>query len=229
MASTQPNNLFFPHFPPPAPHQFVPPPPPQHGHPPPPPPFHPFSPPPPPPPPSHPFAPPPHSPPHKHPPPPFHPIVAPPPPQHPHPHPHPAPVPPSPSPSHPTVIVIVFVSLGGLLFFSMLAFALFCFIKKRKKKTRETDIIHIDEHKKVKETIFSGPFGRQTVVLSVEDDVCISEDIIKSEKLGHARGLHTNSPSAQDNPTTITNDEMVTSSSGFAHDDQHHRQLEHKP
>ncbi|XP_015934403.1 protein TRACHEARY ELEMENT DIFFERENTIATION-RELATED 7A-like [Arachis duranensis] len=159
MASSQPNIHF--NFP-----QFHPPPP-----------SHPFNypPPPPPPPPSHCFTPPP---PHAHPPPsPHHPVLPPP---------YPVPTPPSPDNHHPTIIVIVFVSFGGLLFLSVLAFALFCLIKKMKKKKQETDIIHFDEHRHVTEAIVPGPCGEQVVVLSVDDDVHIDEEIIKNEEFGHA-------------------------------------------
>ncbi|XP_057738190.1 protein TRACHEARY ELEMENT DIFFERENTIATION-RELATED 6-like [Arachis stenosperma] len=87
---------------------------------------------------------------------------------------------------HPTIIVIVFVSFGGLLFLSVLAFALFCLIKKMKKKKQETDIIHFDEHRHFTEAIVPGPCGEQVVVLSVDDDVHIDEEIIKNEEFGHA-------------------------------------------
>ncbi|XP_019438627.1 PREDICTED: glyceraldehyde-3-phosphate dehydrogenase, testis-specific-like [Lupinus angustifolius] len=148
------------------------------------------------PPPSHPLSPPP-PPPHLYPPPsPFHPIVPPP---HVFPPPAPVPVPPSPSPNnHPIVIVVVFVSLGGLVLLSLLTFALCCSIKKSKeKKTRETDIIRVDEHKEIKETIVTDPFGKQAVVLSVEDDVHIEEEIGKNEeKVGHS--LHAESHQEMD-------------------------------
>ncbi|CAL0327446.1 unnamed protein product [Lupinus luteus] len=174
--STLPSSPFHPIVPPPHvfppqprtimafTHSFYPPPPPSFG--------------PPHPPPSHPFSAPPPS--------PFHPIVPPP-----HVFPPPAPVPVSPSPfpnNHPIVIVVVFVSLGGLVLLSLLAFVLCCSIKKsKKKKTRETNIIHVDEHKEIKETIATGPSGRQAVVLSVEDDVKIEEEITKNEeKVGHS-------------------------------------------
>lgn len=100
----------------------------------------------------------------------------------------------SPSPNNPIVIVIVLVSVGGLALLSLFAFALFCFFQKtKKKKTQETDIIHIDEHKKGKETIVPGPFGRQAVVIEVEDDVHVDE-VNKTEKLGH--GFHAKSSSS---------------------------------
>jgi len=88
----------------------------------------------------------------------------------------------------PVVIVVVVVCAGGLALLSLFTFVLFCCFQKRKeKKTQETDIIHIDEHKKGKETIVPGPFGQQAVVISVEDDVHVDESK-KSKKLGH--GLH---------------------------------------
>lgn len=100
----------------------------------------------------------------------------------------------SPSPNNPIVIVIMVVSVGGLALLSLLAFTLFCFFQKtKKKKTQETDSIHIDEHKKGKETIESGPFGKQAVVIEVEDDVHVDE-AKKTEKLGH--GLHAKSSSS---------------------------------
>lgn len=72
-----------------------------------------------------------------------------------------------------------------------MAAALFCFVKKRKEKTiEETEIIHIDEHRKIKEAIVEGPHGScQTVVLSVEDDIHVNEEIIRSEKI-EEKGLH---------------------------------------
>jgi len=88
----------------------------------------------------------------------------------------------------PVVIVVVVVCAGGLALLSLFTFVLFCCFQKRKeKKTQETNIIHIDEHKKGKETIVPGPFGQQAVVISVEDDVHVDESK-KSKKLGH--GLH---------------------------------------
>ncbi|KAL6209259.1 hypothetical protein ACLB2K_020201 [Fragaria x ananassa] len=120
-------------------------------------------------PPHKPFSPPP---PHGHPPPALPPHAGPPPP----------PLPPSPSPNHPTVIVIVFISFGSVFFLAFLAIALCCFLKKKKKSTiQETEVIHFDEHRKIKEAIVEGPHGPQAVVLSVEDDVHIDEAIRKDE------------------------------------------------
>lgn len=54
----------------------------------------------------------------------------------------------------------------------------------------ETEIIHIDEHRKIKEAIVEGPNGSlKTVVLSVDDDIHVTEEIIRSEKVGE-KGLH---------------------------------------
>ncbi|XP_068322491.1 protein TRACHEARY ELEMENT DIFFERENTIATION-RELATED 7A-like [Pyrus communis] len=123
------------------------------------------------------------------PPPPYQPF-RPPPPPHVHPPPPQLP-PPSPSPdNNPTVIVIVFISFGSVFFLAFLAVSLLCFIKRRKKKTiQETNFIHIDKHRKMKEAIVEGPNGPQAVVLSVEDDVHVDEEIRKNETIAH-EGLH---------------------------------------
>jgi len=110
----------------------------------------------------------------------------------------------------------VFISFGGLFFLAFLAAAVFCCIKRKKKKTvEETDIIHVDEHRKVNEAIIEGPHGSQAVILSIEDDVHIDEVIKKNEKFGE--GLHAKSAEGKSAGTL----EEGTSSS-----DHHH--LEHK-
>ncbi|CAI8605760.1 unnamed protein product [Vicia faba] len=86
--------------------------------------------------------------------------------------------------SSPIVILVVVVCAGGLVLLSLFVFALYCFFQKRNERTQETDIIHIDEHKKGKETITPGPFGKQAVAISVEDDVHVDETR-KNEKLSH--------------------------------------------
>jgi hypothetical protein len=112
----------------------------------------------------------------------------------------------------------VFISFGGLFFLALFAAAVFCCIKRRKKKTiEETDIFHVDEHRKVKEAIIEGPDGSQAVILSIEDDVHIDEVIRKNEKSGD--GLHDKSAEGR----SAGKLEERTSSSGFDH---HH--LEHK-
>lgn len=99
---------------------------------------------------------------------------------------------------------------------SLLAFALFCCIQQRKKKTQETDIIHVDEHKKVEETTVPGPFGQQAVVISVEDDVHIDEEIRKTEKLGR-HGLHAKSSAAEADQGNSSSLEVGTTSPGHEH------------
>ncbi|KAM7253245.1 hypothetical protein ACFE04_025863 [Oxalis oulophora] len=105
----------------------------------------------------------------------------------------PPPLPPSPSDNdnNPTVIIIVFISFGCLVFFAGLAFALCCFFRKKAKKSKsehveEVGIVHVDEHKKVKEAIVNGPHGPKTVVLEMEDDIHIGEAMMirKDEKIG---------------------------------------------
>ena len=110
----------------------------------------------------------------------------------------------------------------------MLAFALFCCIQNRKKKTQETDIIHIDEHKTIKETVVPGPFGRQAVIITVEDDVHIDEEIKKkTEKGGH--GLHALPSSAEVDQGNSSSVEVATTSPGRELHHHHHHQPENKP
>ncbi|OMO98288.1 hypothetical protein COLO4_14024 [Corchorus olitorius] len=62
--------------------------------------------------------------------------------------------------------------------------ALFCFIKKRKKKTvQETDMVSIDEHVKVQEAIIPGPHGEKNKVLLIEEDIHIEEEIKRNKKI----------------------------------------------
>lgn len=81
----------------------------------------------------------------------------------------------------------------------------------------ETDIIHVDEQRKVEVAIIEGPQVPQAVILSIEDDVHIDELIRKNEKFGE--GLHDKSADGR----SAGNLKERTSSSGFDH---HH--LEHK-
>ncbi|RAL44345.1 hypothetical protein DM860_017451 [Cuscuta australis] len=114
--------------------------------------------------------------------PPPSPVVKPPPP-HILPPPSPA-VKPPPQPGHHShVIIIAFVSLGGLFFLAFLSVALCCFIKKRKKRmVQESDVVKVDEHIKVHETIVPGPHGTQTTFITIDDDLHIDEEVKKHEK-----------------------------------------------
>lgn len=80
----------------------------------------------------------------------------------------------------------------------------------------ETDIIHIEEHRKIKEAIVAGPHGSyQTVVLSVEDDVHVDEEIRRSETVDD-KGLHRTHEAGD--PSTIQ--EPTPSSSTHHHPHQ---------
>ncbi|VFQ80862.1 unnamed protein product [Cuscuta campestris] len=91
---------------------------------------------------------------------------------------------PPPQPGHHShVIIIAFVSLGGLFFLAFLSVALCCFIKKRKKRmVQESDVVKVDEHIKVHETIVPGPHGTQTTFITIDDDLHIDEEVKKHEK-----------------------------------------------
>ncbi|KAM7256856.1 hypothetical protein ACFE04_012597 [Oxalis oulophora] len=112
-----------------------------------------------------------------------------------------------------TIIIIVFISFGFLAAFVL---ALCWFLRwkmTRNKHVQGAGILHVDEHKKVKEGIIEGPHGMKTVVIEMEDDVHIGEAVIikKDEKFGG-------------NTDTVI--EVGKSCSGSGHDD--HQQLEHK-
>ncbi|KAL4271429.1 hypothetical protein GQ457_13G010560 [Hibiscus cannabinus] len=81
-----------------------------------------------------------------------------------------------------TVIIVVFFSCGGFFLLACAVVVLYCFLK-RKKKVEETDLVHVDERLKVKEAIVPGPHGPQAVILGIEDDVHVTEDIVKTEKV----------------------------------------------
>ncbi|KAL2496622.1 putative leucine-rich repeat extensin-like protein 3 [Forsythia ovata] len=159
--------------------------------------------------PPHPISPPPPhivpSPPHPISPPPPH--IVPSPPHHISPPPPHIVPPPPPTPGHHTVIIFIFVSLGGLFFLAFLSVALFCFLKKRKKRIiQESDKVKIDEHIKVHEDIVPGPHGTKTVVLTIDEDVNIEEVIKKNEVVGKSSHMISdeNHPQALDMAATAT-------------------------
>jgi hypothetical protein len=75
---------------------------------------------------------------------------------------------------------------------------------------QKTEIISIDENKKVQEAIIPGPHGEKVLVLSIEEDVHIEEEIKKNEKV--SEGPHIKS--AKDHPQAI---ETAASSSVSSH------------
>ncbi|GMJ02402.1 hypothetical protein HRI_003909400 [Hibiscus trionum] len=111
------------------------------------------------------------------------------------------------------VIIIVLFSCGGFIFLACAAVALYCFLY-RKKKVEETDLVHVDEHLKVKEAVVSGPHGPHAVVIGIEDDFHVTEDIVKTEKVERGSRLG-------ENPKAL--EAGVASSSS-----DHLHQLEHK-
>ena len=95
-----------------------------------------------------------------------------------------------------TVVVVVFVSLGGLCLLAFVPFAVFCFLKCRKKKTsQEADHVHVDEHMNIKEKIVQGPLGGKAVVVTIEDDVHVEEEMRKNEQI--AQAMHMKSAGAE--------------------------------
>lgn len=111
---------------------------------------------------------------------------------------------------------------------SMLAFALFCCVQKRKKK-QETDIVHINEHKKITENIVPGPNGQPLVVVTVEDDVHIDEVIKKNAEVGHA--LHAEASKVEPNQDNVSSSNEVATTTSPGHEHSHHiqPQIENKP
>lgn len=94
-------------------------------------------------------------------------------------------------------------------------------------------MIHFDEQKRVNETILPGPFGRNTVVVTVEDDVHIDEEIKKNEQVGHGvHGVHATSsspPGADEGASSGIVDVAATPPAPEHHDHHHHHHLQNKP
>ena len=74
-----------------------------------------------------------------------------------------------------------------------------------------------------------GPFGRDTVVVTVEDDVHIDEEIKKSEKVGHGVHAKSSSPPVADEGTSGSIVELAATPPAPEHHDDHHHQPENKP
>lgn len=119
------------------------------------------------------------------------------------------------------MIVIVFASFGGVLFLACVAAALFCFLKKKKKKSvQETEVLHVDEHLKMKEDIVKGPHGPEVVGLVIEDDVHVDGIIKKNEEIG--KGLHKRTSESK------SGGQLQVGASSSSSGSNHHHQLDHK-
>ncbi|KAK8609102.1 hypothetical protein V6N13_025409 [Hibiscus sabdariffa] len=112
-----------------------------------------------------------------------------------------------------SIIIIVFFSCGGFILLACAAVALYYFLNT-KKKVEETDLVHVDEHRKVKEAIVSGPHGPHAVIIGIEDDVHVTEDIVKAEKVGRGSRLGENHKAIEAGAASSSSD--------------HRYQLEHK-
>lgn len=92
-----------------------------------------------------------------------------------------------------TVYVVVFVSFGWFFFFAFCLLAMWYFLTKkkaRKEKKEEADVIHRDEHLKVKEDVEKGPRGEEAVALSIEKDVHFEEDRVKNAEELRGKNMH---------------------------------------
>ena len=68
---------------------------------------------------------------------------------------------------------------------AFLAAALFCFMKKRRKRViKKTDDITFDERMRIHETAVPGPHGEQAVLVTLEEDIHAHETKTKDEIVG---------------------------------------------
>ncbi|CAN1234806.1 Protein TRACHEARY ELEMENT DIFFERENTIATION-RELATED 6 [Linum perenne] len=90
------------------------------------------------------------------------------------------------------IILVVFVPFGGILFLGGLVAAICCCLKKmnkeKKRTEHETDIIHVDDHKMVREAIVPGPSGPRAVVLEIDDDLHVDGVVRKDGVVENVRG-----------------------------------------
>ncbi|KAK1435543.1 hypothetical protein QVD17_01309 [Tagetes erecta] len=98
-----------------------------------------------------------------------------------------------------TTIFVVFVSFGGVCFIALASFALWFVVKKSKcsKTSNKQEMVHVDEHVKVKKNIVQGLNGMKAVSITVDDDLHVDEEkeCIKNEKIG--KNLHHDDINAQ--------------------------------
>ncbi|CAN0928578.1 Protein TRACHEARY ELEMENT DIFFERENTIATION-RELATED 6 [Linum grandiflorum] len=90
------------------------------------------------------------------------------------------------------IILVVFVSFGGIFLLGAVVAAICCYLKKMKKEKKKTEhemeIIHVDDHRRVKEAIVPGPHGPRAVVLEIDDDLHIDGVVRKDEVVENVRG-----------------------------------------
>ncbi|CAN0921496.1 hypothetical protein LINGRAHAP2_LOCUS32624 [Linum grandiflorum] len=98
---------------------------------------------------------------------------------------------------------------------------------KKKKTSHEMDMIHVDEHVRVKEAIVPGPDGRPgMVVLEIDDDLHFDEVVKKDEVVEnvhdhshhHLHGLHGKSAPATVAEGGGSSSEAVVASSSASGD-----------
>ncbi|MFS7964268.1 hypothetical protein Hanom_Chr08g00748161 [Helianthus anomalus] len=87
-----------------------------------------------------------------------------------------------------TTIFIVFVSFGCVFFLAFAICALWFIVKKWEcsAEAQKQDVVHVDEHVKVRENIVQAPNGTKAVSITVDDDLHADEEqeCRKNERIG---------------------------------------------
>ncbi|KAK9072188.1 hypothetical protein SSX86_008620 [Deinandra increscens subsp. villosa] len=102
------------------------------------------------------------------------------------------------------ILFVVFVSVGCVFFLALTSLALWFIVKKSKcsKTTNKQEMVHVDEHLKVRENIVQGPNGMKAVSITVDDDLHVDEEqeCKKNEKIGknlHHDDIHAQAAASQ--------------------------------
>ena len=96
-----------------------------------------------------------------------------------------------------------------------------------KKTVKETEVIHFDKHRKVKEVIVEGSHGAEAIVLSIEDDVHFKEEVKKVEKAENvSKNVDHISESVKGSEAAMEGEGGAPAGSGGEHHHNHH--LEHE-
>ncbi|CAN1175919.1 Protein TRACHEARY ELEMENT DIFFERENTIATION-RELATED 6 [Linum perenne] len=89
------------------------------------------------------------------------------------------------------IILVVFVPFCGVFILGGLVAAICCYMKKmnkeKKRTEHKTEIIHVDDHKRVKEAIVHGPRGPRSVILEIDDDLHVDGTVRKDETVENFR------------------------------------------